>query len=100
LLKLDKPLYNGCQTASFQIALRNFGSWSFLNATTSPFSGRFCSVSGMKQNFSLFEISLDFLVLLYQDKRTEESKRKIITSKIGELLLQFVITKAAIFSVT
>jgi len=25
------------QTASFQIALRNFGSWSFLNATTSLF---------------------------------------------------------------
>jgi hypothetical protein len=50
-----------------------------LNATTSPFPGRFCSVCGMNQNFSLFEISLDFLVLLHQGKRTEESKRKTIT---------------------
>ncbi len=69
------------QMASFQIALRNFGSWSFLNATTSPFSGRFCSVRGVNQNFSVFEISLDFLVLLYQDKRTEECDRKINKNK-------------------
>jgi len=41
----------------------------------------------MNQNFSLFEISLDFLVLLYQDKRIEESKRKKITDKKGELFV-------------
>jgi hypothetical protein len=28
----------------------------------------------MKQNFSLFEISLDFLVLLHQGKRTMKKK--------------------------
>jgi len=63
--------------------LRNFGSERFLNATTSPFPGRFCSVRGMNQNFSLFEMSLDLLVLLHQGRRTEESKRKIITGKKG-----------------
>jgi len=41
----------------------------------------------MNQNFSLFEISLDFLVLLHQGKRTEESKRKTITIKNGELFI-------------
>ena len=78
-------------TASFQIALRNFGSWSFLNATTSPFPGRFCSVRGMNQNFSLFEISLDFLVLLYQDKRTEESKRKMNRFMKGRLFVEYIL---------
>jgi len=64
------------QTASFQIALRKFGSWSFLNAATSLFSRRFCSVSGMNQIFSLFEISLDLLVLLHQGKRTRNKKKR------------------------
>jgi len=40
----------------------------------------------MKQNFSVFEISLNFLVLLHQGKRTEDEKRDVGKVKKGELL--------------
>jgi hypothetical protein len=44
---------NGLIRRGEKIALRNFGSWSYLNATTSSFLGRFCSVCGSPRRTAL-----------------------------------------------
>jgi len=57
--------------ASFQIALRNFGSWSFLNATTSPFQDDFVVLAEWTKILAYLKSALIFGSFVSRQK-TEE----------------------------